>query len=139
MSGLLGQLLGGMASGQSEQQPSAITGILRQVLASSEGGSGGVAGLVSQFTAAGFGQHAQSWVGAGQNMALSGEQVGQVFSPDQIDDWAQQAGTSPDKMRDVLAQALPHVVDHLTPGGQVPTQAPDLSAIVGRLFGPAAR
>ena len=137
MSGLLGQLLGGMMSGQSGQ-PSAITGILREVMASGGGQGGGIAGIVSQFQAAGLGQHAQSWVGTGQNMPLSGDQVGQVFSSDQIDGWAQQAGTTPDKMRDVLAQALPHVVDHATPGGQMPTQAPDLSAIVGRLFGGAA-
>ena len=141
MSGLLGQLLGGMMSGQSGQsgQSSAITGILRQVLASSEGGSGGVAGLVSQFQAAGFGQQAKSWVGTGQNMPISGDQVGQVFSDDQIKGWAQQAGTTPEAMQNVLAQALPHVVDHMTPGGQVPAQAPDLSAIVGRLFGNAPR
>ena len=34
-----------------------------------------------------------------------------------------QAGTTPEKFCTVLAQALPHAVDHVTPGGQVP--APD--------------
>jgi len=38
-------------------------------------------------------------------------------------------------MRQVLAQAIPHVVDHATPGGQVPAQMPDLAGLLGKLLG----
>jgi uncharacterized protein YidB (DUF937 family) len=52
-------------------------------------------------------------------MPISADHIGQVFSPEEIDGWAAQAGTTPDK-RSVLAEALPHAVNHLTPDGQPP-------------------
>jgi len=140
MSGLLGQIIGGVLGGGQQGQPSAIAGILHQVLAAQDGkGGGGVADLVSRFQAAGLGQQAQSWVGTGANQPISGNDIEQVFSPQQVQDWAQQAGTTPDAMKAVLAQALPHVVDHMTPGGQIPSQSqtPDLSSLLGSLLGGA--
>lgn len=131
MSAMLGQVLGGMLGEGQGGQPSPLVGVLQQVLAS----QGGVAGVVSRFQAVGLGTQAQSWVGTGQNASISADHVAQAFTPDQLQAWAQQAGTTPD----VLAQAIPHVVDHLTPEGQVPAQPaaqqPDLSMLVGRLLG----
>ena len=144
MSGFLGQILGSLAggatgneAGQVGAQPGApqmgaLAGVLRQVLVT----NGGVAGLVSQFEAAGLGAHVQSWVGDGANQPVTPAQIGQVFSDDQLAQWADQAGTTPDKMRAVLAEALPHAVDHATPEGMVPQSGavPDLTGLVGRLF-----
>jgi uncharacterized protein YidB (DUF937 family) len=135
MSGFLGQILQGVLGGSQQGQGSPIAGILQQVLAVSDGNNQGIAAIISKFQAAGLGQTVQSWVGTGQNASVSADQIGQVFSQQQIEGWAQQAGTTPDAMRGVLAEALPHVVDHATPGGAVPDQAPDLSAVLGRLFG----
>ena len=137
MSGILGQMLQGVMGGGQQSQTSPITAILQQVLTMKDGDNQGVAAVIAKFQKAGLGGAAQSWVGTGSNAAVSGDQVGQVFSTDQINGWAQQAGTTPDAMRDVLAQAVPHMVDHLTPGGQVPaqTQAPDLAGLMGRLLG----
>lgn len=139
MSGMLGQLLGGlMGGGQQPAQQSPMFAILQQVLASGGGsgsaGGGGLATLISRFQAAGLGQQAQSWVGTGQNLPVAPDQLEQVFTPTQIDSWARQAGTSPDAMRQVLSQALPHVVDHMTPGGQVPPPSADLSGLLMRVL-----
>ncbi|HEY7577221.1 MAG TPA: YidB family protein [Acetobacteraceae bacterium] len=136
MSGYLGQMLGSIMGGQQGGRQTAIAGILQQVLASD---GGGVAGLVSRFEAAGLGAHAQSWVSEGDNKPVSAEQIGQVFSPEQIQGWANQAGTTPDKLQAVLAEALPHAVNHVTPGGQVPeaNATPDLSSLMSRFFGGA--
>jgi uncharacterized protein YidB (DUF937 family) len=128
MSGVLGQLLGNVLGGQA--QSGAIAGVLQQVLVS----NGGVAGLVSRFESAGLGSQAASWVGTGQNMPVSPEQVGQVFPDQQVEQWAEQAGTTPDKLRAVLAEALPQAVDHSTPNGQVPATMPDVQSIIGHLF-----
>ena len=137
MSGILGQMLQGVMGGGQPGQASPISAILQQVLSMKDGDNQGVAAVISKFQNAGLGQAAQSWVGTGGNAPVSGDQVGQVFSADQIQSWASQAGTTPDAMRDVLAQAVPHMVDHLTPGGQVPaqTQSADLSGLLGRLMG----
>jgi uncharacterized protein YidB (DUF937 family) len=143
MSGMLGQLLGGLLGGGQPGQPgqpvqqSPLMGILQQVLASGgqgQGTAGGVSAVVSRFEAAGLGQHAQSWVGTGANHPVTPDQVGQVFAPEQINQWATQAGTTPEAMRQVLAEALPHTVDHLTPGGQPPAQTADLSGMLQGLL-----
>ena len=140
MSGFFGQILQGVMGGGQPGQASSISGMLQQVLAVRDGDNQGVAAIISKFQAAGLGQHVQSWVGSGENAPVSGDQVGQVFSPEQIDGWAEKAGTTPDALRDVLAQALPHMVDHLTPGGAVPaatSQMPDLSGLLARFMGGA--
>ena len=138
MSGILGQVLGGwMGGGQQGQSP--MVAILQQVLASREGNQTGLSALISRFEAAGLGQQAQSWVGTGANQPVSHDQIGQVFNENQINAWAGQAGTTPDAMRQVLAQALPHVVDHLTPGGQMPPPNADLSGTLMNLLGAVGR
>jgi uncharacterized protein YidB (DUF937 family) len=138
MSGFLGQILQGvLGSGGQQGQGSPIAGILQQVMAVKDGDKQGVAAIISKFQSAGLGSAVQSWVGTGQNVPVSSDQIGSVFSQQQIDGWAQQAGTTPDAMRSVLAEALPHVVDHATPGGAVPAQTPDLSGLLGQLFGGA--
>jgi uncharacterized protein YidB (DUF937 family) len=135
MSGILGQLLGG----SSHPEPSnAIADILQQVLTQN---GGGVGALISRFENAGFGDHMQSWVsGDGDHLPITGNHIGQIFTPDEIAGWAQQAGINPDMMKTVLAEALPHAVDHATPDGAVPapTATPDLSSLIGRFFSGAA-
>jgi uncharacterized protein YidB (DUF937 family) len=139
MSGFLGQIMQGVLGGAQGGQSSAITGILQQVLSVRDGDKEGVAAIISKFQSAGLGSQVQSWIGAGSNATISPDHVASAFSPEQIQGWAQQAGTTPDAIRDVLSQALPHVVDHLTPSGQVPDQTPpqmvDLAGILTRLVG----
>jgi uncharacterized protein YidB (DUF937 family) len=130
MSGILGSILG--AFGQNAGQPSALAGVLQQVLTQN---GGGLNALLSRFQDAGLGSQAQSWVSTAQNQPMSPEHIDQVFGQDEISGWAAQAGTSPDKMREVLAEALPHAVDNVTPNGQVPSQMPDLSSLVQQFLG----
>jgi uncharacterized protein YidB (DUF937 family) len=131
MSGVLGALLGSFA-GQQGQQPNVMMNLVQDILAQ----SGGVQGVIQRFTAAGFGDHAQSWV-QGNHVPVTGNQIDQVFSPDELSGWASKLGVDPDKMRGILAEAMPHVVDHLTPNGQVPpqSQTPDLSGLLQRFLG----
>jgi uncharacterized protein YidB (DUF937 family) len=138
MSGFVSQVLGSFMGGQQGGQSAAIASILQQVL-SADGG--GVASIISRFEAAGLGSHAQSWVSTGENMPISAEHIGAAFPSEQIEGWATQAGTTPDKLRAVLAEALPQAVDHVTPSGQVPEQnaIPDLSPLLSRLFGNVSR
>jgi uncharacterized protein YidB (DUF937 family) len=73
----------------------------------------------------------------GDRVPIASNQIDQVFSPEEISGWASQLGVDPEKMRGVLAEAMPQVVDHLTPNGQVPpaNQTPDLSSLVQRFLG----
>jgi uncharacterized protein YidB (DUF937 family) len=135
MSGFFGQILQGVMGGGQQGQGSPVMAILQQVLAVRDGDNQGIPAIISKFEAAGLGQHVQSWVGTGQNAPVSADQIGQVFSPQQIEGWAQQAGTTPEALKGILAEALPHTIDHATPDGQVPDQTPDLASLLGRFFG----
>ena len=99
---------------------------------------GGIAGLVNSFGKAGLGQVVSSWVGTGQNQAISPNQVTQVLGDGQIGQIASQLGLNSGQASGILAQLLPHVVDHMTPGGQVPagdhsSQGDLLTAALGML------
>ena len=83
---------------------------------------GGLGGLLEQFTQKGYGSQAESWVGTGANQALPPNAIDDIFGRDQLHQIAQQAGLGDDETRSGLSELLPDVVDHFTPGGQVPEQ-----------------
>ena len=104
-SGGLGDLLGGILGGGA---------------AGTGAATGGLGELLRRFQQAGLGEQAQSWVGTGQNLPLPPDVIGQIFGTGGLSQIAQQAGLSEQEASQGLSQLLPDVVDHLTPGGQVP-------------------
>jgi uncharacterized protein YidB (DUF937 family) len=137
MSGLLGQILGGLLGGGGQSQ--VLPALLNAVFSSAQGGAGGgLQGLLAQLENAGLGDHAQSWVSTGANQSVTADQLANAFTPEQVQQWAQQAGTTPDVALKLLAEALPHAVDHATPTGMVPqpgTPLPDFGALAAKLLG----
>ena len=124
--GLLDAVTGalGGAGGNSGGNP--LLDVVMQML-SNNSQSGGLAGLAKAFQDNGLGEQVASWIGTGQNLPVSAEQIRQVLGMNE-----QQAAGG-------LADLLPQVVDKLTPGGQMP-QGEDLMAkglelLKGRLFG----
>ena len=96
---------------------------------------GGLAGLLEQFTSAGFGREASSWVSTGQNMPISAEQVTQVFGQGNVRSLGEKFNLSPESASSGLASLLPALIDHLTPQGQLDSEAPlsaSLNAVRGR-------
>ena len=116
--GGLGGLLGGLASSLGGLANSQLGGALAGAAAGTAV-SGGLDSLLNQFRNAGHGAAADSWVGTGQNLPISAEQINSVLGHGKIADIAQQAGISPEQMSQLLAQALPSLIDKLTPGGRV--------------------
>jgi uncharacterized protein YidB (DUF937 family) len=82
--------------------------------------TGGLSGLVEQFTGKGMGGLVSSWIGTGENQPVSGEQIEQAFGSEKIQEIAQKLGISGTKASGGLAALLPQVIDKLTPDGQVP-------------------
>ena len=134
--GILDSVLGGLLGGQQASSP--IQSILGSILGGGQGGAmggqsggmagsmtGGLGGLVQQFEHAGLGNIAQSWVSNGPNQAVQPQQLQQVFGQNQINQWSQQSGMAPDTLLGHLAQFLPHAVDTMTPGGQMPQDGGD--------------
>lgn len=89
---------------------------------------GGLGALLEQFSRAGMGDAANSWVSTGPNVPVSGDQISQVLGGDMIGNLARQLGMDPNAVAGQLGQMLPEVVDKLTPNGQLP-QGNDLSAL----------
>lgn len=100
--------------------------------------SGGISGLVQQFTAQGLGHVVNSWVGTGQNLPISPSQLQSVLGSEQVQAIAAKAGISPEAAQSGLSQLLPQLVDHLTPNGEVPQQGDLMSKgmelLKGKLF-----
>jgi uncharacterized protein YidB (DUF937 family) len=84
---------------------------------------GGLSGLVQQFHDKGLGDVVTSWVGTGQNLPISAEQIQNVLSNEHVKAFAAKAGISPDVASAKIAELLPAIVDKLTPNGQVPEQS----------------
>jgi uncharacterized protein YidB (DUF937 family) len=104
--------------------------------------NGGLAGLVEMFNKGGLSQQAASWVGSGENLPVSADQISQVLGGGALADLAGRFGIDPQQLSGSLAQYLPEVVNQLTPQGRLPDNAGDadllgqgLNALTGKLFG----
>ena len=99
----------------------------RQTLPQSRGDEGGLLGglgdLVSKFQTAGHGATIDSWIGSGPNRPIQPGPLGSALGQTTISDLARQAGVSEQDLLNQLAQALPGVIDKLTPNGRLPTAA----------------
>src|SRR6266852_7832471 len=97
---------------------------------------GGLSGLVQQFHDKGLGGLITSWVGTGQNLPISADQIQHVLGSEQVKELAARAGISPDSVSSHLSQLLPVLVDKLTPNGEVPQGGSLLAEGMGMLTTP---
>jgi len=125
--GGLGDLLGGL-TGQSQSGGGGnlLATLLPLALAllQNRGGSqqgGGLGGLLQQFQQAGLGQQVDSWVGTGQNLPLSAEQLVQALGRGRVSELASKAGVSEEEASGGLASLLPELVNQMTPQGSLPS------------------
>jgi len=86
-------------------------------------GGHGIQGVVTQMTNAGLGQQVQSWIGMGDNLPVSGQQLQQAMDPAALQQMAQSTGLPPAQIADHVAQVLPQIVDQATPDGQMPMES----------------
>ncbi|MBL8460179.1 MAG: DUF937 domain-containing protein [Zoogloea sp.] len=137
---LAGQVLGSLAGGAQGGGQSPLLQLVLNLIQNSEGGLGG---LLSKLHQAGLGDQVSSWVGTGQNLPISAEQLGQALGGvDGLGDMAAQLGLPQEQVAGQLAQLLPQVIDGLTPNGQLPEAGGDLlgqnlSSVLGSLLGKA--
>ena len=111
---IAGKLAGGTPGGGGG--PGLVTSIV-EMLSKQQGG---LVGLAAAFQQKGLGEIVSSWIGTGQNLPVSADQIQQVLGEGQVRNFAKEAGISTQAAGSKLAELLPGVVDKLTPGGQVP-------------------
>jgi len=81
---------------------------------------GGIGGLQKMFQEKGLGGLVSSWVGTGQNLPVSADQLQNVLHSGALQQAAQKAGVDPGQLTNMMSTLLPHLVDKLTPNGRVP-------------------
>ncbi|KAF3998466.1 YidB family protein [Glaciimonas immobilis] len=146
--GLFDSVLGAISGnqGQSAQasDPKAmlIQAALRMLTSQSATGAtgatgieGGLSGLLGKLQAAGLGDAVSSWIGNGQNQAISPAQVQQALGGGHLEQLAQATGLSESETASHLSEILPGLIDKLTPNGQIPDAGGGLAGIESMLGG----
>jgi uncharacterized protein YidB (DUF937 family) len=123
---VLGSLSNGAGAGGNAGLVQAVTGMLASY-------PGGLPGLVAAFQEKGLGGVVASWIGTGENLPISAEQIQAVLGSEQVQAIAQALGFSPQQAAGKLAEVLPGIVDGLTPGGTLPQGNP-LGGLLGGLL-----
>ena len=118
--GLLDSILGAV-TGKTEGSGGAaqLIGVLGGLLAQ----SGGLQGLASKFAQSGQGNAFQSWVGMGENQAVSSGEIQNALGSEQVNALAAKMGIDPAQASNFLAEYLPKIVDKLTPAGKIDPSA----------------
>jgi uncharacterized protein YidB (DUF937 family) len=109
-SGILGQL--GAA---------VLPAVLSEVMGS--GGQGGLNAIVAKLEQAGLGDQVKSWIGNGQNLPITADQIRQVLGNDTVRQLAAKYNIPVDQISEVLAHQLPLAVDQASPNGKLPHTA----------------
>jgi len=129
--GLFDEIAGTLSGGSTGVggQQALVTSIL-EMLGSQ---SGGLSGLAAAFQQKGLGDIVTTWIGTGENLPISENQIQQVLGSDQLQAIAGKAGIPAATAGRRLAALLPGIVDKLTPGGQIPESNNLMSTDMGHL------
>jgi uncharacterized protein YidB (DUF937 family) len=125
---------GGQKAGLLEQvmqNPKLMEGVMG--LLSKDSPVGGVQGLLANFQNAGMGDAVQSWLGDGANKPVAESDIEKALGGDVLQQLAEKANMAPSEASSVLSQALPAMIDKLTPQGQA--QDMDLGSLQSMLGG----
>jgi len=140
--GLLNQLAGGVVSAlatghnSGAGQATALITLATQLLNAPE--FGGLSGLIKTFQDKGYGDLVASWVGKGSNLPVSADQIMTVLGTDFLTRLAQGSGNTPEQEAAVISEALPQLIDRLTPEGALPDPQQLSTLVASMLTRPAA-
>ncbi len=95
--------------------------VLSEVLG--KGSQGGLNAIIAKLQQAGFGEQVNSWIGNGQNLPITAEQLERVLGSDAVKQLAAKFNIPVDQLSKVLAQQLPVAVDKASPDGKLPHTA----------------
>lgn len=134
--GLMDEVLAMAGSGaQQQDHATALTAIMSYINSPQVGG---IAGLQKMFQQGGLGNVVSSWISSGQNMPVSADQLQNVLHSGALQQAAQQAGLNSSQLTGMMATLLPHLVNHLTPNGQVPDESSLQNMLKGLMGGQSA-
>ena len=99
-----------------------LPAVLGEVMGTgSQGGS--LNTIVAKLEQAGLGDQVKSWIGTGQNLPITADQVRQVLGNETVKQLAAKYNIPVDQIAELLAHQLPLAVDHASPDGKLPHAA----------------
>ena len=84
----------------------------------------GLSDLVARFSQSGDDKTAQSWVGTGQNVAVTPDHLRSVLGAQTLADLSAKTGLTEVNLLSRLSQVLPELVDTMTPDGVISLPEP---------------
>jgi uncharacterized protein YidB (DUF937 family) len=120
LSTLAGALEGAANLNTAAGSGTASSGAMSQIIDLIQQHPGGLGGLLQSLQQGGLGHVVQSWIGSGQNLPVSADQLRNSLPADWLARLSQLTGLSHSEAAQQLSAVLPQIVDHLTPNGQLP-------------------
>jgi uncharacterized protein YidB (DUF937 family) len=135
--GLFEQVSSAVSGIAGKGQEGGVNAVLLPQLMSLLSKPGAMDKVMSAFQSSGLGNVLQSWIGTGQNLPISADQVRSVLGDGMISDLAKRSGIGEAETSQALSGLLPQVVDKLTPDGALPSKLDfgGLSSSLGKLLG----
>ncbi|HEY9280592.1 MAG TPA: YidB family protein [Eoetvoesiella sp.] len=132
--GLLDSVISAVGGGSSQAQGQAS--LLPALIQYVNNYPGGLSGLIEKFQQGGLSDVIASWIGTGQNLPISGDQLQSVLGDSGVREIAQNSGMDNSSVLSNLSALLPGLVDNATPDGRVSTDGGlDTAALMGSLSG----
>lgn len=113
--GLFDQIGGALKGTLASELAANAPALMNAALAKTD--MGNLQGLVDQLRQGGLGDQVKSWLGDGQNIKVSPEQIQSALGNDQIQRLASHFGIPLDAVSKLLAEHLPAAVDQASPDG----------------------
>lgn len=101
--------------GEGDKQGNLVSAVMDII-----GSEGGLKGLISKFNSNGLGDVISSWIGTGNNIPVSPNQLEKVLDNNTINSVSSKFGIEKNDLLGSLSNLLPQVVDKLTPDGKMP-------------------
>jgi len=109
----------------------ALLSVLLAMISDKE--NGGFSGFLKSFSEADLGDLASSWVNSSANMPISYEQTESVFSEQTLKEMSEETGIDYQTTTFATAFMIPHIIDELTPNGEIPNERGLLTMLGGSL------
>ena len=78
-------------------------------------------GLLKDLDMGGLGDQVKSWIGTGENQAVSADQIKQALPQEKLEQIATNQGVTTDEAAEGISKVLPDLVNEVTPDGVVPS------------------
>jgi uncharacterized protein YidB (DUF937 family) len=94
---------------------------------------GGIEGIMGKLQESGLGDTLSSWIGSGENQAVSPDQIKDALGTQGLDQVAAKTGLDVDDLANRISTKMPDAINSLTPEGKVPDGGFDLNSLTKML------